>query len=91
LDTGIVNERALKMASWKDSRQIEIELETRRDQMSFEKIGSLYSLHYFLYGALPQKNCNIHSPFEDAIFVSEYGRHLLSKVDVSAFTDRILL
>jgi hypothetical protein len=67
---------------WKDSAQIGLQLNSY-DEAQRKKILDLYSLHYFLTGALPKKNTPLLSPFDKAIAISDYGRTLLSQMDVS--------
>jgi hypothetical protein len=49
---------------WRDSEQVRSQLEFQFTETELVKIYSLYSLHYFMYGALPTKSCSFESKFE---------------------------
>ncbi|HKP25410.1 MAG TPA: hypothetical protein VJV39_16200 [Dongiaceae bacterium] len=66
---------------WRDSREINAQVLAGYDEGNQGKILDFYSLHYFLYGALPSKNIDFSAPFEKAIVASEYGKSILSEID----------
>jgi hypothetical protein len=76
---------------WQDVHQIRDLFLSKYDGIERNKIAELYAFHAFLDGALLAKGASIESQFEKAIAISEYGRKILSHLDLSSYSERQLV